>query len=34
MGKALRGEAEVNLPQTSNNEDHGLLLLTRSVNSF
>ncbi|CAB5151413.1 hypothetical protein D3OALGA1CA_4447 [Olavius algarvensis associated proteobacterium Delta 3] len=34
MGKAVRGEAVVNLPQASNNADHGLVLLAQRVNPF
>jgi len=34
VGKALRGAAVVQLPQASNNADHGLLLLARRVKPF
>jgi|GEM_PF-1949592 len=34
MGKALQGEAVVNLPRALNNADHGRLLLARRVKSF
>ncbi|CAB5097806.1 hypothetical protein D3OALGA1CA_1218, partial [Olavius algarvensis associated proteobacterium Delta 3] len=34
MAKALRGEAVVNLPRTSNNAGHESLRLARRVKSF